>query len=166
MILLKLLSTKATTGGVLYKKVFLKISQNPQASRPATLLKKIPTQVFSYELCKNFKNTFLYRIPPDHCFCIQDHHLFEIWQICCVKGLNSREIYDILIAENVAIPSSQQCYNNLFREADLVWKDIDIFPRVVSLETKVKPFQYMLLNIKCFSSSKRLARRCVPFVKQ
>ena len=45
----------------------------------------------------------------------------ESRQIYCVNRLNSREIYDILIAENAAIPSSQQYYNNLFRDADLDW---------------------------------------------
>ena len=33
------------------------------SSRPATLLKKASTKVFSYEVYKSFKSTFFYRIP-------------------------------------------------------------------------------------------------------
>ena len=131
-----------------------------------TLLKKSSnTGVFLWTL-KIFKEHIFYRIPPDDCFCIQDHHIVKSRKINCVSRLNSREINDILIAKNVAIPSPQQYYNNLFREADLDWKDIDIFPQIVSPEAKVKPFQRMLLDIKYFSNSGRLACCCVPFVKQ
>ena len=35
-----------------------------QAWRPATLLKKTPTQVFSFEICESFKNTLFYRTLP------------------------------------------------------------------------------------------------------
>ena len=28
------------------------------------LIKKTPTQVFSFEICEIFKNTFFYRTPP------------------------------------------------------------------------------------------------------
>ena len=34
-----------------------------KAFRSATLLKETPTQVFSYEYCKIFKNNLFYRIP-------------------------------------------------------------------------------------------------------
>lgn len=32
----------------------------------------------------------------------------------CVNSLNSKEMHVILVTENVAIPSSQEYYNNLF----------------------------------------------------
>ena len=57
--------SEAATEGVLWKKVFLKISQNSQentcaGARPATLLTKKLwlAQVFSCEFCEVFKNTF------------------------------------------------------------------------------------------------------------
>ena len=45
------------------KKVFLKISQYSQENTcvGVNFIKKTPTQVFSYEYCKIFKNSFFYR---------------------------------------------------------------------------------------------------------
>ena len=56
-------SYRAATGGLLSKKVFLKISQNSQktpVSQSLFLLEWTPTpaQVFSYKFCEIFKNTF------------------------------------------------------------------------------------------------------------
>ena len=51
--------SEVATGRVLWKKLFLKISQYSQEScRPATFKKQAPTQVFSSEYCRNFKNTY------------------------------------------------------------------------------------------------------------
>ena len=37
--------------------------------RPATLLKEILTQVFSYEFCKIFQKHLFYKTPLGDCFC-------------------------------------------------------------------------------------------------
>ena len=60
--------------------------------------------------------------------------------------INGKKIYHILIAEIIALPSSQQYYKILFRDADLDWKNMYILPRIVSLEIKVSNFQYKLIN--------------------
>ena len=65
-----------STGSVLWKKLLLKLSQYSQeklllqslASRPATLLKKTPTQVFSCEYCKIFKNIYFEEHLPTAAF--------------------------------------------------------------------------------------------------
>ena len=52
---------ETASGDVLWKKLFLKISQHSQeSSRAATLLKtrQTPTLVFSFEHCEIFKNTY------------------------------------------------------------------------------------------------------------
>ena len=49
---------KQATRGVIYKKVFLKISQNSQENNCARIKKKNLAQVFSGEFCKIFKNIF------------------------------------------------------------------------------------------------------------
>ena len=55
-------NTEAATGGVLYKKVFLKIYQNSQGKtcvRVSVLIKKETlAQMFSCEFCEMFKKTF------------------------------------------------------------------------------------------------------------
>ena len=79
----------AATVGVLWKKVFLEISQNSQENTCARvsfliklqalacnfIKKEILTQVFSGEFCETSKNTFFYRTPPDYCFCIACCHI-------------------------------------------------------------------------------------------
>ena len=52
--------SEAATGGVLWKKLFLKISQYPQESyRPSTLLKTDSNTVFSPWILQNIlKNTY------------------------------------------------------------------------------------------------------------
>ena len=61
-----LLNLETVTGGVLQKKVFLKISTNSQenvCARVSFLIKTL-AQVLSCEFCENFKNTFVYRTLP------------------------------------------------------------------------------------------------------
>ena len=69
--------------------------------RPATLLKKTMAQVFSCEFCEIFKNTFLYRTPPDDCFwnlsrlinryekekIESGRSAYRKWKNCCFKFL-------------------------------------------------------------------------------
>ena len=54
---------EAATGGVLQKKLFFRISQYLQENTFVVglkfYLKKAPTQLFSYEYCEVFKNTYL-----------------------------------------------------------------------------------------------------------
>ena len=54
---------KQSLRGVLWKKVFLEISQNSQESTCARVPFLIKLQVFSSEFCEIFKNTFFYRTP-------------------------------------------------------------------------------------------------------
>ena len=75
---------EAATGGVLYKKVFLKISQNSKetlvpkscfliklkAKKPATLFKKrLWHRRFQVHFAKFLTSVFFYRTPPGTCFC-------------------------------------------------------------------------------------------------
>ena len=103
-----------------------------------------------YDLAENNKNLI-----------IQYEYLIKSQQIYCVNRLNSKEIYDNLIAENVTIRSSQQQYNNLFRDADLEWKISYILPRILSLETKVRVFQCKLLNNNLYLNKMLLTFRKV-----
>ena len=67
--------TEAVIGGFLWKKVFLKISQNIQediCARLSFLIKFIKketlAQVFSCKFYKSFKRNLYDRTPPDDCF--------------------------------------------------------------------------------------------------
>ena len=60
-----------------------------QAFRPATLLKKTPTQVLSCEYWEIFKNSFFHRTSANGCFCASEVEPFaEIvnnWQLKAVN---------------------------------------------------------------------------------
>ena len=63
-------TSETTTRGVLYKKVFLEISQNLQKNICARvsfvinfIKKETMGQVFSFQFCEISKNTFIYRTP-------------------------------------------------------------------------------------------------------
>ena len=58
---------QATTDGVLWKKLLLKISQNPQENNcvGVSFSKENLTQVLSCEFCKNFKNNLFIKFAPD-----------------------------------------------------------------------------------------------------
>ena len=50
-----------------------------QAWRPATLLKKTPTQVFSHQICKNFKSTYL----GEHLWATASKHRSSFLEVFC-----------------------------------------------------------------------------------
>ena len=57
-----------------------------KALRPATLLKLILKQVFSYDICELLKNAFFYRTPPMVASeNNKQHQLSEGFAISCYK---------------------------------------------------------------------------------
>ena len=58
--ILMIYCSEATTGGVLWKKVFLKISQNSQENTcvEVSFIINLQASVFACEFCENYKNTF------------------------------------------------------------------------------------------------------------
>ena len=72
--------SEAVTEGVLFKKLFLKISQYSQEScRPANLLKRDSNTVLSSEYCEIFKNTYFeeHLLTAASDFLKQLHHTGE-----------------------------------------------------------------------------------------
>ena len=53
---------------------------------------------------------------------MKGYHLIKSQRIYCYNSLNSEEIYDILIVKNAEMPSLQQFYNKLFRDAHIYHK--------------------------------------------
>ena len=66
MLMLAIERVRSSRPEVFYEKVFLKISQNLQENTCARIFinKETLAQVFSYEFCEIFKNTFFYRTLP------------------------------------------------------------------------------------------------------
>ena len=43
-------------------------------------------------------------------------------------------------------PSSQLCYKNVFQNSSLDWKTIYMLPRILTKDSRLRVFQYKLLN--------------------
>ena len=68
-------------------------------------------------------------------------------QIYCLNKLNSKKIYSILIESSDSKPNSQLYYKNVFQNSNLDWKAIYMLPRIVIKDSRLRLFQYKLLNI-------------------
>ena len=67
-------------------------------------------------------------------------------QIYCLNKLNSKEIYSILIESSDSKPYCQLYYKNVFQNSNLDWKAIYMLPRIVTKDSRLRVFQYKLLN--------------------
>ena len=77
---------------------------------------------------------------------VQDHHLIQKNQVYILSKLTSKKIYDILISASEIQPTSQNYYQEIFQTMNLDWEIIYTLPRIVTLDTKFRIFQYKLLN--------------------
>ena len=77
---------------------------------------------------------------------IQDHHLIKKYQILPLNKLNSATLYEIIIDANNVKPTSQTYFENLFSNFKPGWKSIYLLPRLVTLDTNPRMFQYKLLS--------------------
>ena len=75
----------------------------------------------------------------------EEHH-FYCHQIYSLNKLGSKEIYSILIESSDLKPSSQLHCKNVFKNSNLDWKTIYMLPRVVTKDSRLRVFQYKLLN--------------------
>ena len=108
-------------------------------------IKKITFVQIMHSLPKTWKETVL-NTSGNISLVFQDHHLIKKHQIYSLSKLTSKEIYNILISTNILQPSSQNYYQRLFQATSLDWKNIYILPRIVTLDTRFRTFQYKLLN--------------------
>ena len=74
------------------------------------------------------------------------HHLIKNNLILALEKLSPAELYSLLIVTRNSIPSSQKYHKDLFTAVDVEWKDIYLLPRKVTIDTKLRIFQYKILN--------------------
>ena len=60
--------------------------------------------------------------------------------------MNSKEIYSILTESSHSRLSFQLYYKNVFQNSDLDWKTIYMLPCIVTKDSRLRVFQYKLLN--------------------
>ena len=77
---------------------------------------------------------------------IHDHHLLKKNQILALTKLNSNELYKIEIIIKYKKPTSQSYFEKIFKNSNLDWKEIYLLPRIATVDTAIRVFQYQLLN--------------------
>ena len=77
---------------------------------------------------------------------IQDHHLIKKNQILCLTKLNSNELYKIHIMIKHKKPTLQSQFGKIFENSSVDWKTIYLLPRIATVDTTIRVFQYRLLN--------------------
>ena len=75
-----------------------------------------------------------------------NHHLIKKNNLTGLDKLHCRELYNILVYASPHKPTSQVYFENLFRDQELIWKDIYLLPQKVPLDSKIRSFQYKILN--------------------
>ena len=69
-----------------------------------------------------------------------DHHLLKNNRIVALEKLPSREIYSLMISQNMSTPTPQRYFKTLFRHLNLCWKLIYLLPRILTKNTYLRAF--------------------------
>ena len=95
---------------------------------------------------QHWKETIKQRAGNLNNLYIQDHHLIKCNTICNLEKLNSWELYHMQLCLKYDKPTSQSYHEKNLDDYDFNWKLIYRIPRIATLETKIRIFQYKLLN--------------------
>ena len=83
-----------------------------------------------------------------------DNHLSKGGLIYGLNKLNSKELYQLQINFNPAIPTAQENFNKQFDQSNLHWKQIYLLGRKTTINTSLRMFQYKMLNNILFLNKK------------
>ena len=85
---------------------------------------------------------------------IKDHHLIKCNTIYKLEKLDSKELYHMQLCLKYDKPTCQSYHVKNFDDYDFNWKLIYRIPRITTLQTKIRIFQYKLLNNVLYLSKK------------
>ena len=74
------------------------------------------------------------------------HHLVKNNRIVALEKLHSKEIYSLIIFQNISTPTAQQYFKTLFPHLNFDWKLIYLLPRILTKNISLRDFQYKVLN--------------------
>ena len=74
------------------------------------------------------------------------HHLIKNNQILALEKLIPKELYSLSIFLKTETPTSQKYFIRPFPNLQCDWKGIYLLTRKVTIDTKLRIFQYKLLN--------------------
>ena len=84
----------------------------------------------------------------------QNHHVIKGARILSLDQLSSKEIYSILTSNIVNKPTSNIYFEKLFENTTLDWNKIYLSPRLATIDTTLRSFQYKILNNVLFLNKK------------
>ena len=104
----------------------------------AQLIQAIPQiwkNKIKQNLTKNESN------PP-----VLNHHLIKSGRILTLDRLTIKEIYLVLISSFKNKPTSQSYFGNSFPNYTFDWKQIYLLPRIITINSYQRNFQYKILH--------------------
>ena len=66
---------------------------------------------------------------------VKDHHLLRGSSIIIIEKLSSKELYSLLISAIDHQPTSQKCFDNLFPNIELPWKEVYLTARKATVNS-------------------------------
>ena len=79
-------------------------------------------------------------------YVVQDHDLIKNTRIIALDKLTAREIYSVLLLSSGNTPTAQIYFDKVFPNENFDWKKIYILPRVVTINSFQRNFQYKILH--------------------
>ena len=76
----------------------------------------------------------------------QNHHVITEARILPLNKLSSKEIYSILIRNIVIKPPLNIYFERLFENTTIDWNKTYLSPRLATIDTTLRSFQYKILN--------------------
>ena len=78
-------------------------------------------------------------------YAVQDHYLEKNTRVILLDKLTTRVIYSVLLLSSGNTPTSQKYFGKVFPNENFDWKKIYILPRVVTINSFQRNFQYKIL---------------------
>ena len=79
-------------------------------------------------------------------YVVQDHHLIKNTRIISLDKLTTTEISLVLLLSSGNTPTSQKYFRRVFPNENFDWKKIYILPRLVTINSFQRNFQYKILH--------------------
>ena len=79
-------------------------------------------------------------------YVVQGHNLIKTLRVIVLEKLTAREIYSVLTLSSGNTPTSQKYFGKVFPNEKLDSKKIYILPRVVTINSFQRNFQYKILH--------------------
>ena len=84
----------------------------------------------------------------------QNHDVIKGARILPLDKLSSKEIYSVVISNIVNKPTPNIYFEKLFENTTLDWNKIYLSPRLATIDTTLRSFQYQILNNVLFLNKK------------